>query len=421
MKRLLLALASTLVGLLLLEGSCRAWLAIDGRPHRASEVAEEMRRVVDPTGRFLAGDPAPLAQRGQGGPILHPYAGTEAYHDTGGVLAAFHRGFDEGDVTIVAVGGSVASEWVREGGPRFLEHLRGDPLFEGRRVHLLNYAHPSYKQPQQLMRLAYLFSLGHRPDAVLSLDGFNEVALSLQNLSAQTHPVYPPPPVWGAVVARFDTPDGTALAQSGALYLLNQEARALAERSLQRRLHHSSVLGGLTLARLRRIDHRRNELQAERIAALAQASRGGDLTAIQRQRRGPDFDMRPRWVLLAGARNWFESSLSIEALCRARGVPYVHVLQPTLHDAGAKPFAPEEQRLGPVPLGWDVGAREGYPLLRAEGERLRAAGVVFHDASRLFESEQRAIYYDHCHLNPLGNELLADEIAAAFLAALRER
>ncbi len=47
----------------------------------------------------------------------------------------------------------------------------------GREIRLVNLGMGGYKQPQQLMTLVYLTSLGAEFDLVINIDGFNEVAL----------------------------------------------------------------------------------------------------------------------------------------------------------------------------------------------------------------------------------------------------
>ena len=120
-------------------------------------------------------------------------------------------------------------------------------------------------------------------------------------------------------------------------------------------------------------------------------------------------------MLEAGARSWVEGSRSLHAMCAMRGVHYFHVLQPTLLDLDAKVMSREERELGKVPSGWLRGASEGYPMLRERSVELLARGIRFHDASRMFEGVADTLYYDYCHLNPLGNRRVGAEIWRAFL------
>ncbi|MBN1878782.1 hypothetical protein JW823_01610 [bacterium] len=57
---------------------------------------------------------------------------------------------------------------------------------------IVNTAMGGYKQPQQLLALTYLLSLGAEFDAVINIDGFNEVALPMsENLPKSVFPFFP--------------------------------------------------------------------------------------------------------------------------------------------------------------------------------------------------------------------------------------
>ena len=47
-------------------------------------------------------------------------------------------------------------------------------------------------------------------------------------------------------------------------------------------------------------------------------------------------------------------------------------------------------------------------------------GIEFLDASRVFQDVEETLYYDPCHFNEEGNLILAEAIAPAFLAVIRE-
>lgn len=414
-KKLAIVALSALVALPVAEGVLRAWLALRGKPYSSQETADKLLRLVDPARAFVPqGGEEQVAQPGEvpglRRPILHPFTGTESAHDTGGVLGAFQRGLPPDSYTVVVVGGSVAAAWAMSGLDQIQRRLEQDPRFAGKRVRLLNYAHHSYKQPQQVMRIAYLFSLGYRPDAVIALDGFNEVALGMQNLLDGTHPVYPAAPVWGSIVRDLNLLDGGRLEWAGQLWNLRKEADRKATRALTYNLHRSCILGTWVLGDMRRINQERFKLYQDVPAPGGSGSKQAD-----RQRSGPEYERSPEAVLESSARNWFESSLSLQALCEARGVYYLHVLQPTLHDEGAKIYSEEERNMGAVPQGWLEGAQEGYPLLRGYAPELLARGVRFHDASRIFEGMADTLYFDDCHLNQRGNELMGEVVASAFV------
>jgi hypothetical protein len=139
-------------------------------------------------------------------------------------------------------------------------------------------------------------------------------------------------------------------------------------------------------------------------------------------RRGPfvEMDEGPRFAETLAL--WIRGSETLAAICRGLGITYVHVLQPTPHDtfpSPSKPLTDEEHELiGPADDPWAQSAHGLYPEMRAAAPELRRRDVTFADLSRVFESETRTIYYDICHLNQLGNELLADSIAMHYRTAM---
>src|SRR5262245_6352345 len=128
--------------------------------------------------------------------VIHPYVGfVPRQHLRGrlGVSDARPRPSGDGDEAVIAiVGGSVAYQFAHDGLPHLLERLRELPRFRGKTLVPMNVAAGGYKQPQQLMMVAYLVALGERPALVLNLDGFNDVALySNEDAAARVFPAYP--------------------------------------------------------------------------------------------------------------------------------------------------------------------------------------------------------------------------------------
>ena len=116
--------------------------------------------------------------------VTHPFLGWE---NLGG-LEQLHleatrlrsHEFD-GDVEILTLGGSVAEMFGQYGVPRLEERLRADPRFASKRIYWYRYARGGFKQPQQVNMLTWLLGQGFTPDIVVNLDGFNEVALGMDN------------------------------------------------------------------------------------------------------------------------------------------------------------------------------------------------------------------------------------------------
>jgi len=287
--------------------------------------------------------------------------------------------------------------------------LEADPRFAGRTVRVLSHGRGAFKEPQQLFVLAWLFDLGVKPDAVINIDGFNELAVSNQNTTYGAHPLFPSYPQWGPRLR------ANLLTAAPEVFdeVTEQRVRvkALAETALARGYAHSAILGRWALQRL---DAAEADWQAaQKALLLSSRNQEGSEDTL-----GPPFEGGEEQVIELAVRCWRETSRDLEALCRRRSIPYLHVLQPTLHDVGSKKISEEERKNGKAIAEWRSAIRHGYPRLREEGAALAEQGFPFCDASLIFADVEETLYYDACHFSRAGNELLAHAIAAAFLRTL---
>lgn len=424
-KKCLLFLFLSVCTLLALDTLFRGYLALIGAEWTPTAQLEAMAEIESGMGQLI---PKPGDEEEDGtvedGTLLHPFTGygtRGSLSQTGTLIREYRQhGPEKGNpesFDILLVGGSVAGLFSSLRGERFLEQVRADPRFAGRKVRLLNFAHGGFKQPQQTTYVAFLLSAGLLPDAILNIDGFNEAALSWDNASGGVFPLYPSRSHW-AFVARAGNPSPTQLKQ--LFYVLR--ARDQAEQTLKvvrgYGLHWSAALGSLALGRMRQIQRYHGHSYArflELLSGEGDESGAGDM-------RGPDFGVGDDKELLGRGitESWVQASISLDALCRARDIHYLHVLQPTLHDVGAKKVSAEEETYGAGLDSWIEGARHCYPLFRQAAGRLREAGVRFHDSSMLFADVTESIYYDVCHFEGIGLDRFADDVAGAFLESMGE-
>jgi hypothetical protein len=344
--------------------------------------------------------------------LLHPYYGWDkksSLDDLARSVKHFRESADD-DFDILVLGGSVAARFARHGEERLAELLRADARFAEREVRFHNFARGGFKQPQQAAELAYLFALGLEPDAVINIDGFNEIALSIRNEELGMHPLYPSSAFWSHF-AKGREVDPEALDLQLTTWSLQREAHRVARGAIEGVQLESALLGSLALKKVRRL--RVEWAVAQQAYTNHVSGRAGEAVV-----HGPSYAPGTESMLAITARNWVESSRSMRALCAERGALYLHVLQPTLADANSKPpSADEEDYLRS--LREDLAAiRAGYDRLRQSGVELERAGVHFVDATDLFADIEETRYVDHCHFGPKGNRQLAERIVAAFLAAL---
>jgi hypothetical protein len=392
------------IGLLLAEAVAQVVGSVGPASVRLSRIHAEQRLLHEREGRQEA-TPGPLRP---GFEVLHPFVGyvnRPGGAGTAGESAGpSEHGFPDlqrvspDDFVIAVFGGSVAAWMVKEARETLVSALP-DEIVRGRRVVVQSLALGGYKQPQQLMALNYFLVLGERVDAVINVDGFNEVALTIHaNVTHQVFPLYPRS--WFPLVSPLASPPERLAV--GALAHVRQQRGSLARRFLGSPTRHSAVAAFVWRA----LDHGLavRELEAERELA-ATMSEGRSFAA-----RGPRrFLGSDREAVGAAVDAWARASVQMHRICAANGIPYVHLLQPNQYVPGSKPMGAAERAVAfDENHPYRRGVEMGYPLLVRAGGELRAAGVPFVDLHRLFATTAETRYSDRCcHLTVEGSRELA--------------
>jgi hypothetical protein len=324
-----------------------------GRPYDA----ERTRATVDEICRSLAPRvEAEEATQVPGKRLLQPYvawqdadmeerfADDAAYYATPAAQAAFD---------VLVLGGAEAARLGREGAAALAAALRGDPRVGDREVRVHAYALEGFKQPQGLMALAMLLSLGHEPDLVIELDGRDDALLGWSNAKEGTHPLHPSIAHWASASNGMRS-DWELVERLYAAQVSRERARAFGERLLAPGVLESAVLahaGGRRLARLR----------ADAVAAEARVAEYLAQRPKEAELGGPRYAKDDASVAATIADAWAEASIEMHALCAARAIDFVHVLEPE-------------------PAG-SAGAAPVYARMRDAVPRIRARGVLFLDTS----------------------------------------
>ena len=342
--------------------------------------------------------------------ILHPYLGygvdRPATMGVGSPNPPLQKRA-EGKLLIGITGGSVAGQ-VRTG----LAGVFRDAI-EARGLDLepvvIGLSVDGFKQPQQLQSLAYFLSLGAEFDAVICLDGFNDIVLPYtDNYRLDVYPFYPRS--WNWLAAR--RPSQAAIVAAGETAYLQAEQEALVERGGSSFFGHSALFGLYAHFELRRASARITQIQADL------AKEKGELTF---ESQGPFEEYESLDELYADAAAvWARSSILMHHALAARGAAYLHFLQPNQYVEGSKVLSSEEKRIA-YNLGHPYArpAITGYPYLFEASQEILAAGVQFVDATPVFKDERGDIYQDDCcHLNKVGKKILARYIAEHVLDAL---
>lgn len=311
-------------------------------------------------------------------------------------------------------GGSVGWYFCDRGVAQMVAGLRAAPELAGRDIVPLCFAHEGYKQPQQLLVLAYFLSLGQQFDLVVNLDGFNEAALGAANNDRGRDISMPSPMHLDPLINVIDRSTLTAKAIESLAAISHDKERlnALAKRV---RNTHSAFLG---FAFGKYYEYTRHQYEAE-IARFAQVSAAPATNASMIQLTPPVHRRDGDRLYADIAAEWESASLLMHDMLHARNVPYVHVLQPNQY-ASHHAFGADEARIALNPASpFKLPVERGYPALRDAGSRL-AKRVAFFDASSLFDSVREPVYEDDCcHYNQRGNALLGAFVAIKVREVLR--
>lgn len=360
--------------------------------------------------------------------MLHPYFGP--LHKPGVRPATNNVGFDwpqaypsaranARQFLVGIFGGSVGFYFCRRGAPALVERLKSaSPFFAGRDIVPLCFSHEGYKQPQQMLVLAYFLSVGQAFDMVINIDGFNEVALGSMNQERGRDISMPSPLHIDELVGLIDrstlTPEQVLLMAD-----IVRERRALVDRRARLGTSWSAALDYL---RQESYAYHFAEYNATlaRIAQMTAPGSGDQPKPAAMSVIGLTPPLAPRTAdtLYADiAREWMEASRVMHDTLAARGIPYIHVLQPNQYWT-TRPFSPAEDRIAHnagSPFKKPVEA--GYPVLvDAAAKTGLASKEPFLDATGLFDREPAQVYEDDCcHYTVRGNELLARFIADRIL------
>lgn len=311
-------------------------------------------------------------------------------------------------------GGSVAQHMSLDGEKAFRERLESTPEFRGREIRFVRLALSGYKQPQQLMALNYLLTLGAEFDVLINIDGYNEVALTAaENVRAKIFAAYPRS--WDARLQDVVDPRVTSMS-----YRLLQNRAARCEwakwitTSWFRRTKTANLIW---IVREEWLKSAQNDLAMELRSHTQQSGqafeRGGPVQVFEN-----DEKMYQHLTEI-----WSGSSRLMHQICHARGIRYLHFLQPNQYHSGSKPLSDEERTKYLVEdQEYGNAIAGGYPKLIAAGEKLRSEGIGFHDLTQLFAKETETIYCDcFCHYNQRGNDLLGTAVADRVIDSFRQQ
>ena len=398
-----------------------AYFFITHSLYSKNKIKDEIRSNIDKQG---------VLQVGQGGlkwgqfvEVLHPYFGYVADPNRNEGISDFGFLASKGinpiekrtdDKLIVGVfGGSFAAQLYMLSGPVLNECLK----LSNRDILLLNFAAGGYKQPQQLLILNYFLSLGAEFDAIINIDGFNEIALPVSdNLPNDVNPFFPR--AWHLRVATVIDP--VQIQQIGQLKLLESKKASWARLFNNHKLYRSPTMALIWQLRDRILN---KEIYETRLLINNADANKGSVGAANYAATGPRYSYSSDVELYADLVDmWRRTSLQMSLIARANGTAYYHFLQPNQYLPDSKPMGAEERKIA---LRDDNPYRQatenGYPLLQKAGEALGQAGVDFTDLTLIFSEITEPLYADSCcHLNRRGYDIVASRICDHITGAKAE-
>ncbi len=311
------------------------------------------------------------------------------------------------------LGGSVGLWFCEVGAPRLIESLQRHPFFRNKALISICLSHEGYKQPQQLLVLAYLLSIGQQFDLVINIDGFNEVALSSVNDQHGSDVSMPSFIHLGPLVNLVDqsTLTPAKLQSLAAISRFKERLNGLANRIND--THLASV--NVVLERYYTMLSNRYRAELLTFGRLPSNSSATSIIHVTPRLRDRDDATLFRDI----ARNWASSSSLMNELLEARGTAYFHFLQPNQYHTTRVFGATEADVALSSESPFRSAVTRGYPALVEESEaRALKSTLNFFDAIHVFDDARAPMYMDNCcHYTLAGNELLADFMSTRILGS----
>lgn len=330
---------------------------------------------------------------------MHPYVGyvlNPLYQkgiNTLGYYGPIPQKQDDAKYKVGIFGGSVASAYSVMQYEELQSSIAARLGVAPNKVALYSFALPGYKQPQQLMALTYIYSLGYKFDLVLNIDGFNEVALSYVESYQKGVSSYFPRNwyLYSRGVQQFEIVN--LIRMYHVLRNLQYKAahytwgKSYTAQKLWAWAYYQ-VLSTLDL-RLKKIPSTYQTQGPETFTNTADA-------AVEQQ----IID------------TWKQSTIQMSRIAKANGAQYIEFLQPNQYLPNTKPYSAEELQkfINKNHLYAEI-TKNMYPQLIKTARSFTSDDVTIVDLSHVFAHKNETLYADDCcHYNKRGYEILTSAI-----------
>lgn len=271
-------------------------------------------------------------------------------------------------------------------------------MFAGKNVSVISLSHFGYKQPQQLLALAYLLSKGADFDYILNVDGYNELALGYEYNNQLYNISLDYPFIWPRYASSHHV--------VGELV----ELKSVRERrkSLAHFFEKIPLPGDFMVVAWKILDSKYGNLEAGQLAKAGEILASKNISKASRGYRKKYAD--DSMVLDELVRIWRDSSIQMHELCAANNITYIHFIQPNQYDLnkthqdiiGSRYYNPGRPSRQIIDRGYNIYRDKAAPMLRERG-------VAVYDTSGLFENISSRIYQDDCcHYTNTGNRIMSE-------------
>jgi hypothetical protein len=342
-----------------------------------------------------------------GHPGAHPWGMQDLPFNRYGMISSRKYPYKKTDdeYVVAILGGSVAEVFSAQAEAvvnRRMQELHG---FD-RKVVLLSLATGGYKQPQQLFHLEYALLTGFDIDAVINIDGYNDLVMAVENSENRINPVFPSGKHMGVIThsSLNSNLDPEFIGRMAAYYNLKRTELDFLS-VVNKPVLHLSVFLNLAGEVISKMSKKAINNAMYQMVLKSESSMAPEF-------RGPPFVSSEDNAEVA-ASIWARSSEMLDAICKENGITYVHILQPNQYVEDSKTLTQQERAHAYLPDSPRAGiARTGYRKLSEKGRVLKANGVPFHDLTGIFKDYEGTIYVDNCcHMNRTGNRIMGREIA----------
>jgi len=281
------------------------------------------------------------------------------------------------------------------------------PAFADKEIVFLSFATGGYRQPQQVMILTYYLLLGQKFDAIVNVDGFNELVTAFHNNRDEIDISMPATDIFyntGRHIERVNMRGGdgkgVVLAYHTWKYI-----------DTGRKAEHCVLASCFILYKIQQIYH---QIRRDSVEGVQRKS-WRDYTHFYLPKKHKQEENRLSSenlddLMEKEATLWEASTRAMALLAKDAGALYVHIVQPTLLYVVGKHIKPKNPQ---NPYGYLMKPLEiGYPKLIKRIPALRADGIGIIDSTAMFDHVDEAVYADDCcHYNMKGMYMLEDVVA----------